>query len=158
MASEPSDPGARRFAEGASSRACCVWLLGAAGPDLANAPMSVEAMAAALGAAFGPNAVAVEAAQSLEELGELIEDGREVIALVDAGPLWGQASASAGAAFNHAVVVLEVRRDAASGQVVGARVADPARPEAPTDLDEAGLAQAWLGSGGRLVTVLRDPP
>lgn len=134
-----------------SSRACCfelAHLAGVPGPELKGPALSVGDMLTVLG--HLPGGVTLESCESLEEL-SIVDRRAGVIALVDAGLVWGEPAAHSGSVQNHAVRVVSLERAGKDQSIVAAWIWDPAAKSKETRLDADALVAGWLQPGGLLI-------
>ena len=100
-----------------------------------------------------------ELGQTNEELDASIEEGRGVIAEVDAGTLWGDSQYSdIFGSPNHAIDVTGVARSPETGEVLGFYINDSGMPSSGRFVDVNTWNQAWNGSwfGGPGELVVTD--
>ncbi|MBX3402387.1 MAG: hypothetical protein KF699_03145 [Phycisphaeraceae bacterium] len=96
-----------------------------------------------------PTSAKVE--QSLEDLADAVQDGRGVIAEVNAGVLWNDAAYFDSGGPNHAITVTGVARDPADGSLVGFYLNDSGTGRADQFVTATTLTDAWANAGGVMV-------
>jgi uncharacterized protein YvpB len=89
--------------------------------------------------------------QSLEDLGNQVEQGHGVIVEVNAGSLWNDASAYENGQANHAVTVTGVARDPATGQIQGFYINDSGDGQSAQFVSVDTMTHAWVDTGGQAV-------
>jgi hypothetical protein len=94
----------------------------------------------------------VETAVSLEGLAARVEEGRSIIAEVDAGVLWDDASYFGWGLPNHAITITGVARDPATGEIQGFFINDSAAPDSGRFVDAETMGVAFELVGGVAVT------
>jgi hypothetical protein len=92
-----------------------------------------------------------EHARSLEDLAADVEQGRGVIAGVNAGVVWNDPNYFENGQANHAVVVTGVARDPATGEIQGFYVNDSGDGSSGEFVDAAAMTDGWLAAGGGAV-------
>lgn len=99
----------------------------------------------------------VEVLESIEHLADRVEHGHGVIAGVNAGILWNDASAFESGEANHAIVVTGVARDPLTGEIQGFFINDSGRgflEDSGRFVDLATMQVGWESTGG--VSVVTD--
>jgi hypothetical protein len=96
-----------------------------------------------------------EQSGSLEGLASQVEEGRGVIAEVNAGVLWDQAESYGDGSWNHAIVITGVARDAQTGEVLGFFINDSGKPESGRFIDAPTMQQAFIEAGGWSVATVQ---
>ncbi len=98
-----------------------------------------------------------EVHRTLTDLAASLEAGLGVIAELDCGVLWDDASCYEGRP-NHAVTAIGVARDPETGQIQGFYVNDTGTGESGRFVDAATMDEAWVQTGGVcVVTNLAQP-
>jgi hypothetical protein len=96
---------------------------------------------------------------SLEDLAANIEQGRGVIAEVDAGVIWDEPSFSNWLGQpNHAIAVTGVARDPMTGDIRGFFINDSGTGKAAQFVDASVMNEAWVQAGGEQVVTAEDRP
>jgi hypothetical protein len=96
---------------------------------------------------------------SLEDLAGNIEQGKGVIAEVDAGVLWDQPSYSNWSGQpNHAITVTGVARDPMTGDVQGFFINDSGTGKAAQFVEASVMREAWEQAGGTQVVTTESRP
>lgn len=93
----------------------------------------------------------IDAGDSTSRLAMRIEEGRGVIAEVNAGVLWDRAEYYGEGSANHAIVVTGTARDPNSGDLSGFFINDSAMPPGGRFVDVETMRAAFVDAGGLCV-------
>jgi hypothetical protein len=96
---------------------------------------------------FGVGAF-VDVGDSLERLASRVEEGRGVIAEVNAGVLWDRAEYYGEGQANHAIVITGTARDPKTNQLLGFFINDSGVPSAGRFVDAQTMQWAFVEAGG----------
>lgn len=92
-----------------------------------------------------------ETGQSLEQLGQDVEQGHGVIVDANAGVLWNDPQYVEGGAANHAVTVTGVARDPQTGNIQGFYINDSGDGKSAEFVSAQTMTTAWQDTGGTCV-------
>ncbi|HEX5416282.1 MAG TPA: C39 family peptidase [Chloroflexota bacterium] len=91
-----------------------------------------------------------ESGDTIDDLADNIQSGKQVIIGVNAGILWNDAQYYENGQANHAITVTAVVRDEQTGQILGVVVNDSGDGQTKF-VDAATLQAAWCDTGGQCV-------
>jgi hypothetical protein len=96
-----------------------------------------------------------EQSGSLEGLASQVEEGRGVIAGVNAGVLWDRTEFYENNSMNHAIVITGVARAPQTREVLGFFINDSGKPESGRFIDAPTMQQAFIEAGGMSVSTVQ---